>query len=547
MTRQKIAHISFLIVFTFFCISVDLFAFDYVINDFTFYPTPNVPRPPKGITFKDSVFHTDIVRITDAPTDVPGTKYNYAQPGYPKHDIENADGSKLLIQAYSGSGWHIWNANPPYNRIAPITYAPGSSGQPIDFRWDATDPNIGYFEYQAKFWKYDVSTGVRTMLHDFNIDFPTLADGSTLSSVQMAEEGTPSVDSRYWAFMVVYFNKLHSPQWWGHAFIVYDKETDSIFSKIEETNPIFHAAGFISMSPSGKYVWIGDGHWLYTRDFSSVKKIPLSNGHADMAYSQEGREVIFGYVWNTTVKPSAYWAGMVDCETGELTYLAPIGTSRWHFSANNYDKPGWGIVSTYYATGGSGSNAGTENRWGDYEVFMVELTKRMNPAPRVWRLAKTHTCFKAYADAPFAKTNKRGTKIWFGSGWGQSYTDKGAQYDVYQINLPSTWYKDLMGNLPPTASISATPLSGKPPLTVNFTGSAKDVDGSVASYAWNFGDGSTSNQQNTSHTYETPGTYIATLKVTDDKGATVNANVTINVLKSDTTPPAPPAGLKIVK
>ena len=142
--------------------------------------------------------------------------------------------------------------------------------------------------------------------------------------------------------------------------------------------------------------------------------------------------------------------------------------------------------------------------------------------------------------------NRKGTKIWFGSGWGQSYSD-GAQYDVYQIDLPSTWYKDLMGNMPPTASISANPLSGKPPLTVNFTGSGKDIDGTVVSYSWNFGDGTTSNQQSVSHTYENPGNYTATFKVTDDKGAGGNANVTINVLKSDTTPPAIPKGIKIVK
>jgi PKD repeat protein len=104
-----------------------------------------------------------------------------------------------------------------------------------------------------------------------------------------------------------------------------------------------------------------------------------------------------------------------------------------------------------------------------------------------------------------------------------------------------------MGNMPPTASISANPLSGKPPLTVNFTGSGKDIDGTVVSYSWNFGDGTTSNQQSVSHTYENPGSYTATFKVTDDKGAGGNANVTINVLKSDTTPPAIPKGIKTIK
>lgn len=121
---------------------------------------------------------------------------------------------------------------------------------------------------------------------------------------------------------------------------------------------------------------------------------------------------------------------------------------------------------------------------------------------RTVALKITRTVRKDYGDDIFASMNRKGTKIFFDSGWGQSYLGPGAQYDVYQINLPSTWYQDLMGNMAPTASISATPLSGKPPLTVNLAGSGEDVDGTIVTYTWNFGDGSTSNQQNASHTCE---------------------------------------------
>ena len=90
----------------------------------------------------------------------------------------------------------------------------------------------------------------------------------------------------------------------------------------------------------------------------------------------------------------------------------------------------------------------TPDQWSEHEVYLVELTKRTDPSPKVWRLAHTHTVRKAYADAPFAKMNKSGTKVWFGSGWGGSYQDY--QYDVYQIDLPFGWYKDLTGKEPPS-------------------------------------------------------------------------------------------------
>ena len=92
---------------------------------------------------------------------------------------------------------------------------------------------------------------------------------------------------------------------------------------------------------------------------------------------------------------------------------------------------------------------------------------------------------------------------------------------------------DLPPNQPPNAVISATPVSGFAPLTVNFTGSgSNDPDGSIVSYAWTFGDGSSSSAQNPSRTYSTPGTYTARLTVTDDGGGTGSASVQVTVTQN---------------
>jgi len=73
---------------------------------------------------------------------------------------------------------------------------------------------------------------------------------------------------------------------------------------------------------------------------------------------------------------------------------------------------------------------------------------------------------------------------------------------------------------PPVASIKATPESGNPPLTVAFdasgsTDNSHPDDRGIASYSWNFGDGTTSTAIATTHTYENAGTFIAILIVTD--------------------------------
>jgi len=80
----------------------------------------------------------------------------------------------------------------------------------------------------------------------------------------------------------------------------------------------------------------------------------------------------------------------------------------------------------------------------------------------------------------------------------------------------------------PSAVASATPASGVAPLVVAFDGAgSSDADGVIVSYAWNFGDATAGTGATVSHTYANPGTYNATLTVTDDRGAIASSTVAV--------------------
>jgi PKD repeat protein len=86
-------------------------------------------------------------------------------------------------------------------------------------------------------------------------------------------------------------------------------------------------------------------------------------------------------------------------------------------------------------------------------------------------------------------------------------------------------------NQPPVAAFTSSAVN----LAASFDGStSSDPDGTVAGYAWTFGDGSTGTGATASHTYAAAGTYTVTLTVTDNVGAT-------NATSKSVTVAAPPA------
>jgi PKD repeat protein len=85
------------------------------------------------------------------------------------------------------------------------------------------------------------------------------------------------------------------------------------------------------------------------------------------------------------------------------------------------------------------------------------------------------------------------------------------------------------GNLPPTADFTYSPPTPTTNDSILFIDSSTDDDGSIVTWAWDFGDGNTSVAQNPSHSFQNPGTYTVSLTVTDNGGASDTHTAIISV------------------
>ncbi len=97
-----------------------------------------------------------------------------------------------------------------------------------------------------------------------------------------------------------------------------------------------------------------------------------------------------------------------------------------------------------------------------------------------------------------------------------------------RINLPFITLD--VPNAPPVAKFVFSPAEPAVKETIFFSNQSSDLDGSIVSYLWDFGDGRTSTETSPSYAYEKAGTYTVTLTVTDNEGATNSASVTIAVI-----------------
>jgi PKD repeat protein len=126
-----------------------------------------------------------------------------------------------------------------------------------------------------------------------------------------------------------------------------------------------------------------------------------------------------------------------------------------------------------------------------------------------------------------------GDTSWNGNAFFAGTIDEVAVYDhVVSLAQARSHYRasSAATNVNPTADFSVDCLGRT--CTVDG-GASSDIDGTIAGYSWDFGDGTTETGQVASHAFASNGAYTITLQVTDDAGgtATVSRNVNVKAAK----------------
>jgi len=193
---------------------------------------------------------------------------------------------------------------------------------------------------------------------------------------------------------------------------------------------------------------------------------------------------------------------------GRLSLQPPTGSNQSPTAAFTWSPsaPQVGVTVTFNGTGSSDSDGWVASYawdYGDGSTGTGSITTHSYAAPGVYSVQLTVTD-----------------------------NDGATATRTQQITVSAS------ANNPPTASFTWSPSAPQAGFTVTFNGTgSSDSDGWVASYAWDYGDGSTGTGSIATHSYAAPGVYSVQLTVTDNNGATATRTQQITVSASANNPP----------
>ena len=480
-------------------------------------------------------------------------------PDYP-HTFMHADGTPFFMMGVvmwrtflddffqQGTFQQIADlrANQGFNVYATATLAAARTignegGAPFNGAHTSNNLNPGFFQWTDKRIAYLNKKGIRPMIL---IGSP---DKGLTTDLNWHRRFQRYLIARWAAYDVIWLGVKEYQEIGSQATNV----VTAIGETIEQYDPYGHPT---SMHPGGGQSShdLGDQNWL---DFNSLQR----GGSIDGTPGQAGVKLVasdYGNFPKPVVQTEAFYEEPTACSgPNSFTDTNLLMEGLWAIQLYGGWNAGYQFVATC-----------TEPDWDPYLAQMDNVS------------AAYHSHLKSFFDSrtEFWKLNPNNTFVKAGTAWAAS--QPGKEYVLYLRNggavtldlsaagtstLNVEWYNPATGNISsagtvtggasrsftapdtgawvlhifggapvsqaPEAGFTLKPVSGGPvPLDVTFDASnSSDSDGSIVSYAWDFGDGTTGTGPVISHTYNLEARYTIVLTVTDNEGNTATAQQTV--------------------
>ncbi len=420
-------------------------------------------------------------------------------------------------------------------RIKPDVVAPGTwilSGYSDLYQEGngVTNPQNGAFQYDG--WGYPANGEYKYM------------GGTSMSNPITAGAAAVIRD---------YYNKAHSHE--ASGALTKATLINTAVDLLDENNDGFNDNDF--PIPNSHEGWgrvdlanAVDGSGEYVDDATGV----TTGGEPAYTFTTDG---------GTDLKVTLVWSDFPSTETAsvnlvndlDLVVTGPGGTFNGNVFSGGWSTTGGSsdrvnnVENVYIQNAAAGTWTVTVNGFNvpmGPQPFALVVDGTGTPAPNDPPAASfTSSCSDLTCDFTDTSTDGDGTV----TGWDWDFGGDGssaAQNPSHTFSAAGTYTVTLTAtdndgdSDTTTSSVTVTePGANNPPaasftsscsdLTCDFTDASSDSDGTIASWAWVFGDGNTSSSQNPSHTYAAAGTFSVSLTVTDDDGATDTASSSVTV------------------
>jgi len=445
-----------------------------------------------------------------------------------KLTASNSNGSNALtktgyiavVSNVSNTSVTSFSASPTSGKVPlTVSFTDKSTGKPTSWKWTFGDG--------------DNSTEMNPV-HTYN-----KSGNYTVALTTTNEEGSDKVQkSNYISVVSVNGSVVSSPD---HTVPV------TAFSAAPTAGSMPLTVSFTDQSTGSPASWrwdFGDGNTsadknpvhTYNKSGRYTVTLTASNANGSNALTKTG----YIYVSNVLAAPvTSYFASPTSGNMPLVVRFTAQSTGaptawRWDFGDGNtsieknpvhtYNKSGRYTV-TLTASNANGSNALTKSSYIAVSSVLAAPAASFSASPISGRAPLT----VGFTDQSTGSPNS--WKWDFGDGSNSTENNPVHTYNesgLYSVKLAvsnsngsnaltKTGYIAVSGILnTPVTSFSASPTSGKTPLTISFT---EQSTGSPTSWRWVFGDGNTSTEKNPVHTYNKSGLYSVTLTASSANGS----------------------------